>query len=87
MRVDIQIEIPDRVIMRLLSKKGHCLVEHDFGDWAKRHHNKLEWQENKQPAVIIDGEVLSVKQAFEKLYAFELTKGTMELITELTWKR
>lgn len=82
MKLDLQIEIPDATILSLVKAKGCKVLKHDFGQWRKEHHNKLEWYENTQAAVYIDQQPYTIIDAFKILYGFEVKKAVMQGINQ-----
>ena len=82
MKVNIQVEIPDSVILMYIKRKGHKLIKHDFGAFRTAYHNRPVWNEDIRPGVMIDGVVYAPKEAFEKLYAFELKKGVLKTLNQ-----
>jgi len=82
MNVSITLEIPDAVVLNLIKRKGYKLIKHDFGTFRNAYHNRPVWNEDIRPGVMIDGVVYAPKEAFEKLYAFELRKGVLKTLNQ-----
>ena len=79
MKIDIQIEIPDELAVRLIRDAGYEIFENDFGNWR----SDRVWVQDNQAAVKIDNEIYSIKTAFERLFKYKLNSGIMALINEL----
>ena len=79
MRINISLQIPQERIDKHLAKQGITPQEHDFGEYRKEYHNRLEWREDIQPGIKVDGQWLTIPQYIEKKINDKLITFTLNI--------
>jgi hypothetical protein len=85
--IKFTFEIPEDIAIQLLEDKGYKITKYDFGSYEKEQHNELNWIPNIQKAVIIEGEYVTITEAFDKYWRYKINKYINSLLTIIKIKQ